>query len=624
MILGARTRVPSPARMILVGLALVVAGLVAPPAAAKPSPPAPASLGARVTVFDPGMPVGQIQAQLDAVYAKQVDNEMGSDRYAFFFRPGTYGNATTPLHIKVGYYTEIAGLGASPTDVTIHGKIEVYNRCLENGGTSNCIALTNFWRTLSNLTLDINGAGQDSCRAGANFWAVSQAVSMRRLNVTGGGLSLMDYCTAGPQYASGGFIADSRLPTVTNGSQQQWLTRNSEIAGWSNAVWNQVFAGTVGAPSETQFPNPPYTTLEQTPISREKPYLFVDGRGRWAVRVPSVQRNSRGITWGAGTTPGRTIPLSDFFVAKPGDSVRTINRELARGRHLLLTPGVYDVAASIKVKRADTVVLGLGHATLTAVGGAVPLTVADVPGVVVAGVTVDAGTVLSPALLRVGKPGHSRPVRGAAANPTTLSDVYFRVGGPHIGKAHVSLEVNSDHVLIDHTWVWRADHGREGFTEGVNGDTDRWRTNIGRYGVIVNGDDVTATGLFVEHYQRHNLVWNGERGTVVFFQNELPYDPPTQAAWDQGRTGGWAAYKVANHVRQHRLYGGGVYVFNQNNPTIHTENGFEVPDRPGVRLHHIMTVNLSAGTIDHVVNGVGDAADTTKIGVPVYIVDYPG
>jgi hypothetical protein len=308
----------------------------------------------------------------------------------------------------------------------------------------------------------------------------------------------------------------------------------------------------------------------------------------------------------------------------PGDSVQKINRQLARGKHLLLTPGVYDVARSIKIKRANTVVLGLGHATLTAVGGAVPLTVADVPGVVVAGLTIDAGTVLSPVLLRVGRPGHLRPVRGAAKNPTTLSDVYFRVGGPHIGKARVSLEVNSDHVLIDHTWVWRADHGLEGFTAGVNGDTDRWRTNIGRYGVIVNGDDVTATGLFVEHYQHNNVVWNGDRGTTVFFQNELPYDPPTQADWDQGSGGtGWAAYKVADHVRKHRLYGGGAYVFNQNNPSIHTENGFEVPNRPGVRLHHIMTVNLSAGTLDHVVNGIGDPADTTRIGVPVYLNDYP-
>ena len=623
--LNTRRRSTWTIRILITGFAMVMTGLVAPPATAKPSKALAApDLGTNVTIFNPTMPVAEIQATLDATYAKQVDNEMGSDRYAFLFLPGSYGSTAAPLQVKVGYYTEIAGLGSSPTDVTIHGKVEVYNRCLGDGGTSNCIALNNFWRTLSNLTIDINGAGQDGCRSSANFWAVSQAVSMRRLNITGGGLSLMDYCTAGPQYASGGFIADSLLPAVTSGSQQQWLTRNSEVASWSNGVWNQVFSGTVGAPSEATFPDPPYTTLDQTPVSREKPFLFVDAAGRWAVRVPSAQQNSRGITWGSGLTPGRTVPLSDFFVAKPGDSPKTIKRQLDRGKHLLLTPGVYDIASSIKVKRANTVILGIGQATLTAARGAVPVKVSDVPGVVVAGLTVDAGPVNSPFLMQVGNPNHRGKVKGAATNPTTLSDVYFRVGGPHIGRAFVSLQVNSDHVLIDHTWVWRADHGIEGFTEGVNGDTDRWRTNLGRYGVIVNGDDVTATGLFVEHYQRHNVVWNGERGTTVFFQNELPYDPPTQADWDQGSEGtGWAAYKVADDVRRHQLYGGGSYVFNQNNPSIHTENGFEVPERAGVRLHHIMTVNLAAGTLDHVVNGVGAPADTTKTGTPVYLRDYP-
>jgi hypothetical protein len=593
-------------------LVVTAATLTAPGAQATPRPQ---SLGDNVTIFEPGMPVEQIQATLDAAHAEQVDNEMGTQRHAFLFAPGTYGTAEHPLQFKVGYYTEVAGLGASPGDVVINGKVEVYNRCLADGGTSNCLALVNFWRTISNLTIDIDAAGQDGCRSTANFWAVSQAVSMRRLDIRGGGLSLMDYCTAGPQYASGGFIADSRLPATTNGSQQQWLTRNSEVASWSNGVWNQVFSGVVGAPDESAFPNPPYTTLDTTPVSREKPYLFRDGRGRYNVRVPVARTGTRGISWANGLTPGRTVPLSDFYVATPRDTARTIDAALARGKNLLLTPGVYDIDRSIEVRRPDTVVLGIGHATLTAVRGAIPLDVADVPGVIVAGVTIDAGTKESPVLLRVGRThghGHSSP-----RDPTTLSDVYFRVGGPHVGKADTALQVNSDDVLIDHTWVWRADHGVEGFT-----DTQRWRTNTGRYGVVVNGDRVTATGLFVEHFQRYNTVWNGERGTTVLYQNELPYDPPTQADWMNGTVEGYAGYKVGDRVRTHHLYGAGVYVFNQNNPDIHTENGFEVPARPGVELHHIMTVNLSAGTIDHVVNGVGEAADTTKVGVPVYVVDY--
>jgi hypothetical protein len=562
--------------------------------------------------------VGQIQAAADAIYAQQVDDEMGTRRYALLFKPGVYGTTAQPLQLKVGYYTEIAGLGASPTDVTINGKIDVYNRCLAGGGTSNCVALVNFWRTLSNLTLNINPAGPDGCRNSANFWAVSQAASMRRVKIAGANLSLMDYCTAGPQYASGGFIADSVLPFVINGSQQQWLIRNSVIGGWSNGVWNQVFAGVEGAPSDAAFPNPPYTTLERTPLSREKPYLFVDAQGAYNVRVPSARTHSRGISWGAGQTPGTTIPLSDFFVASPSDSVQTINSQLARGLNLLLTPGIYAVGQSISVKRSGAVVLGLGHATLTAVNGAVPLTVDDSAGIIVAGVTIDAGPVSSPVLLQVGKKPKNNAKR-FPADPITLSDVYFRVGGPHIGKADVALEVNSDDVLIDHTWVWRADHGVEGFS----GDTERWNTNLGRNGVVVNGDDVTANGLFVEHFQQYNTVWNGQHGTTILYQNELPYDPPTQADWMHDGIEGWAGYKVGSHVTTHDLYGGGVYVFNQNNPSIHTENGFEVPTTPGVRLHHIMTVNLSAGTIDHVVNGVGAAADTTRIGVPVYVTEYP-
>lgn len=585
-------------------------------ASAAPSAPA---LGPNVTIFDPSMPVSEIQATVDAIHARQVDDEMGTNRHLLLFKPGVYGSASEPLQMKVGYYTEIAGLGASPADVTINGKIEVYNRCLEGGGTSNCHALVNFWRTLSNLSLNINALGQDPCRASANFWAVSQAVSMRRLDIAGGNLSLMDYCTAGPQFASGGFIADSRLPFVINGSQQQWLTRNSEIGGWSNAVWNQVFAGVVGAPDEAGFPNPPYTTLGTTPVSREKPYLFVDGQGNYGVRVPSAQSNASGVSWADGMTAGRTLPLRDFFIARPSDPVEVINEALARGMNLLLTPGVYDVATSISVKRANAVVLGLGHATLTAVNGAVPLTVADVPGVIIAGVTIDAGTVKSPVLLQVGKrSGNTSSKKSDPTNPTTLSDVYFRVGGPHIGKTDTALEVNSKHVLIDQTWVWRADHGVEGFS-----DSERWNTNVGRNGVVVNGDNVTATGLFVEHFQQYNTVWNGESGVTILYQNELPYDPPSQADWMNDGVEGWAGYKVGDHVKTHKLYGGGVYVFNRNDPSIHTENGFEVPQTPGVQLHHVMTVNLGAGTIDHVVNGVGDPADVTRIGAPVYIADYP-
>ena len=238
-----------------------------------------------------------------------------------------------------------------------------------NGGS--CVALNNFWRSLSNLTINVT-TPDFGCYTG-EFWAVSQAAPMRRVHVNGF-TTLMDYCT-GPSFASGGFIADSRFDgAIVNGSQQQFFVRNSTLGGWSNGVWNQVFAGDVGAPPQC-FPaqascGGPYTTLATTPASREKPYLYLDGTGKYQVFVPAATTNSAGQSWASGPTPGRSIPLSDFFVAKPSDSVQTINNQLAQGRNLLLTPGVYNVDRTIKVKRADTVVLGLGFATLTAVNGA--------------------------------------------------------------------------------------------------------------------------------------------------------------------------------------------------------------------------------------------------------------
>ncbi len=595
----------------------------------------PPNFGANVKIFDPSMPTAQIQATVDAIAATQVDNEMGTQRYALLFKPGTYGTAAQPLVFQVGYYTEVAGLGQSPRDVTINGKIDVYNRCLSPGADNtkpdtgkNCIALDNFWRSLSNLTINAMGTlkGADGCHGGNEFWAVSQAAPMRRVNVNGT-TTFMDYC-GDVNYASGGFLADSALNGgAVNGSQQQFLVRNSVLggSGWSNGVWNQVFAGTTGAPAET-FPKPdPYTVLPTNPASREKPYLYLSAANRWNVFVPAAKTNSAGTTWANGQTPGRSISLNDFFLARPTDSVQTINSQLARGKNIIFTPGVYNIGRSIKVKRADTVVLGLGIATLTAVNGAVPLTVADVPGVDIAGIMIDAGAVNSPALLEIGTRrtshdddghghGHGRSHEHSdSSDPTGVQDVFFRVGGPHVGKASASLVVNSDNVILDDIWAWRADHGT-----GVG-----WTVNTADTGVIVNGDNVTATGLFVEHFQKYNVIWNGENGKTIFFQNELPYDAPNQAAWQHDGVLGWAAYKVANSVKTHELWGGGSYIYTNVDPTLHATRGFEVPVTPGVKMHHLLTVELGAGTLDHVINDTGAPVTSAGIGLPSFVVSFP-
>jgi len=593
--------------------ALLVGGGSSAAYAAPPSG-GTVDLGPNVLVFDPSMSTGQIQAAVDAVYAQQKDAEMGSGRKALLFKPGVYGSVTQPLIVKVGYYTEVAGVGQSPGDVTINGHVDVYNRCLDDGGTSNCVALNNFWRSVSNLTINVMGEG--GCRSSGNFWAASQAAPMRRVDIKGGNLTLMDYCTAGPQYASGGFIADTRAGFVINGSQQQYLVRDSVLGGWSNAVWNQVFAGVEGAPAQS-FPDPPYTTLPTTPAGRERPYLYVDGFGAWRVFVPAPRSDSRGITWAAGATPGRSVPLSDVQIVSPSTPWAAVNAALAIGRNLLLLPGTYDVPRALDVRRAGAVVLGLGFPTLSPTKGNAAIEVADVPGVDVAGVIIDAGAKTSPVLMQVGtgRVGQGKDRRASdPANPTALQDVFFRIGGAHAGSATVALEVNSDHVILDDIWAWRADHG-----EGVG-----WTVNRSDTGVVVRGDDVTATGLFSEHFQKDNVIWSGERGRTVFFQNELPYDAPNQAAWQHDGILGYAGYKVADTVKQHELWGGGSYIYTNVDPTLHATHGFEVPVTPGVKMHDLLTVSLNhAGTIDHVVNDVGAPVTPDMVGVPSDVVSYP-
>lgn len=543
--------------------------------AAPPQPPSAPDFGPNVLIFDPSMPTSEIQAAVDAIYVQQVDDEMGPNRYALLFKPGTYGSNDNPLLVRVGYYTEVAGLGQSPTDVVINGHVDVYNRCLT---PDNCIALVNFWRSLSNLTIQVNGLGLDGCRASGNFWAVSQASPMRRVKITGGNLTLMDYCTGGPQYASGGFIADSQTTYVVNGSQQQFLVRDSSVEGWSNAVWNQVFSGVTGAPAYT-FPDPPYTTLATSPITREKPYLYVDASGNYNVFVPKTRINSADTTWGNGATPGYSIPIDQFFIAQPTDSVRDINKALARGQHVIFTPGVYHLDKTIQVKNPNTVVLGLGLATLVPDKGIPAMTVANVRSVTVAGLMFDAGPKNSRVLLEVGKGNSPNNIKWSdPKNPTLLADVFFRIGGPTVGKATTSLVVNSDNVVLDHIWAWRADHGN-----GVG-----WTLNTADTGVIVNGDNVTAYGLFVEHYQKYELIWNGENGRTIFFQNEMPYDPPSQAAWQHDGVNGYAAYKVADSVKVHEAWGLGSYSYFNVGPDIHAARAFEVPVTPGVKMHSLL------------------------------------
>ncbi|AXL92050.1 coagulation factor 5/8 type domain-containing protein [Streptomyces sp. CB09001] len=569
----------------------VLASLAGAGSAAADSPDGPRALpgggdlGPNVIVFDPS--TANIQGRLDEIFKQQESAQFGTGRYALLFKPGTYSG----LNAQLGFYTAIAGLGLSPDDTTINGDVTV------DAGWFDGNATQNFWRSAENLAL--------VPVSGTNRWAVSQAAPFRRMHVRGG----LNLAPDGYGWASGGYIADSRIDgTVGPYSQQQWYTRDSSVGGWLNAVWNMVFSGVEGAPAQS-FPEPPYTTLETTPVSREKPFLYLDGE-EYRVFLPEKRTDARGVSWGNGTPRGTSLPLTQFYVAKPADSAATLNQALEEGLHLLLTPGIYHLDRTVDVKRAGTVVLGLGYATLIPDNGVTALKVADVDGVRLAGFLVDAGPVNSATLLEVGPEGASAD---HSANPTTVQDVFVRIGGAGPGKATTSLVVNSRHTIVDHTWVWRADHG-----DGVG-----WETNRADYGVVVNGDDVLITGLFVEHFNKYDVQWNGERGRTVFFQNEKAYDAPDQAAIQNGSVKGYAAYKVGDDVTEHEGWGLGSYCYYNVNPSIVQHHGFAAPNRSGVRFHGLLVVSLGGnGQYECVINDTGSPTSGTDT-VPSKVVQYP-
>ena len=547
--------------------------------------------GPNVFVFDPSSP--GIQAKFDELFAKQQNNEMGTDRYAVLFKPGAYN-----VVAKLGYYTTVAGLGRSPGDTAITGAVSVVGQP-DPTSAAGISALTNFWRSAENLEITPTDW--------SNQWAVSQAAPLRRVHVKG--ILWLEPGNGG--FSSGGYLADSKVDDVTiNGSQQQWFTRNSELGkAWTNGVWNQVFSGVVGAP-EADYPANPYTVLPVSPVTREKPYLYIDDEGEYQVFVPALRQNTAGTSWGEGKTEqGKSISLDKFFIAKPSHHAWEINLALALGKHLILTPGVYRLESALWVLRPGTVVLGLGMPSLTTDSGDAVVRVADVDGVRLAGFLVDAGKRDSDTLLEIG----SRfSFRDHSRDPISVQDVFVRVGGPWAGKAKTSFTINANSTIIDNIWAWRADHG-----QGVG-----WTVNTADTGVVVNGDDVTAYGLFVEHFQKYQTVWNGERGRTIFYQSELPYDPPSQAAWSHDGVNGWASYKVGDRVHKHEAWGLGAYCFFSQNVDIREERAAEVPVKSGVVFHDFVTVFLTgSGGIEHTINDAG----TPLIGTfgTSYVTKYP-
>lgn len=533
------------------------------------------NFGINVYIFDKKSDITEIQNKIDDVYKLQRFNQFGSERSVFLFKHGAYN-----LELPLGFYTSVYGLGKSPDDVNITGK-SIYSESFHRNNNSTC----NFWRSVENLSV--------TPESGSMKWAVSQACPFRRVHVKS---DLILHQNRG--WASGGFIADSIIDGVIDaGSQQQWYSRNSMCKSWRGQSWNMVFQGVTGTP-EGEWPEKAFTIEPKTPLVREKPYLYIKDNGEFSVFVPALKSNTTGPSWTKSDTEGVSLPITDFHIVREDiDNANTINQALNSGKNLIVTPGYYKLESAIVVDRPETIILGLGFATFVPVNGNNAMNISDVEGITVAGILFEAGEKPSSILLQVGEIGCSN---SSNLKPGFLYDLVFRVGGYKVGSTETALQINSSNIIGDHFWIWRADHGLE--------NSVGWELNRSDYGLIVNGDNVVIYGLFVEHFQKYNTLWNGENGKTFFYQCELAYDVPNQESWMDGDIKGFAAYKVNNSVKSHFAIGLGVYsVFKL--PDIQLESAISVPEKEGIYFKNMVILNLNRGidNIKHIINNMGES-----------------
>ena len=543
-----------------------------------------------------------------------ANGEWTTKRQAYYFKAnvdgqtydsGGSGSASSAEanSIELGFYSHIGGLGKLPTDVKLGS---VFTRPHLSGGAN---ATCTFWRSMENVAVMRDFA-----------WTVSQSTSARRMQIENTSKYISDV-GSNNFWGSGGFIADTRYTSTRPnwGGQQQWYTRNTSFPSGSGAMggsYNMVWQGCVNAPQANDANSP----ISDTPIIREKPFLFIDKDGEYKVFVPAWQKDRVGVSWSSTDMGQGKIQdlLTDWYVAKEGDTDIEINNALKAGKNIFFTPGHYALNAPIQVNRKDAILLGAGIASVTLepteknTWGCIY--VDDRDGIIIAGLLMDSFNSTT-YQIRI---GNQEATADHSANPILLADITCRVGGVQSKniQIHTSMQINSNNVVGDHFWLWRADHGSQ------RGGNLRWVRDRCKNGLTVTGDDVTLYGLFAEHYQEYEVLWLGERGRTYFLQNEPPYDAPNQASWRSqgGRVDGYAAYKVANTVKEHHSIGMGSYaVLTGTDGKVNKSNGFEVPNSPNVKLEKMCITRFAGpGQIQNVINGIGGSTATGVKRVALY------
>ena len=537
----------------------------------QPNPPVfPAS----VVVFAPDdANITERMNERSEVLNDRARGHFSSERLAFLFKPGRYD-----VEAKIGYYTSVTGLGASPDDVVFTGARGVYVDAMDPQQAG---SLDTFWRSGDNFRHE----------ALTGFrWAVSQAAPLRRIHAAED-LELFDP-TARVNYASGGYLGNSIVEgNLVLGSQQQWISRNVDLRGiTSGGAWSNVYVGCAGAVPEPSAAGaePRVSVIDQAPVVAAKPYIVIDDVGRFALRMPLVAKDVVGAALDA---PFREIPFERVFVADASrHGAREINEALRAGLDVVLAPGIFELDDSIRMSRPDAVVMGLGYSTLVAPVSGEPCVIAeDAGGMRLASVVLQASEVpadVNTSLLRWGGDG-------SETDPSVLSDVFCRVGGPGSLKvrASVMVHVAASHVILDNLWLWRADHAELAPGEQPRPGEQYHLVVPGECscanGLIVDGDDVTAYGLAVEHTDQDQVVWRGERGRTYFYQCELPYDVNQTMFGDKG----YAGYRVDGAVKKHKGEALGIYSYFRDYPCL-VPAAIVAPDTDEVLFANAFTKKL--------------------------------
>jgi len=482
----------------------------------QPNPP---NWPSSVKVFGPSDDPQDILRELAKAQEQLNDRAAGhfsSERLALLFKPGRYD-----FDVKVGYYTQVLGLGAAADEVVFGGRRGVHVTAMDTrpGGAG---SLDTFWRSAENFKSEASEG---------MMWAVSQAAPLRRVHVAGN-LSLHD----GAFYASGGFAAGLQVDgKLSMGPQQQWMMRNSNLnESFANEVggaWSFVYVGCPGAPESSPggsgvWPakgGPAVHSVARTPLVAEKPFVAWkaqqesggsgsgggDGEGRFELRVPAFKVDSSGAELGASEAMAKVVPFERVFLADPLEHAhQDIQSALDSGLDVVLGAGIFDLGKPLVLATRGQVLLGIGMATLVAPRDGSPCLRVEkgVEEVRVAGLMLQAAEQEAEqgaeqeteqraeqgAEQGAGQAGEAatqtakrrkKTASAAAAKkrsallvweegadllsgaPTgLLADVFARVGGPDLNRERIAVDtmvrLEASGVVGDNLWLWRADHSQ--------------------------------------------------------------------------------------------------------------------------------------------------------------------